>query len=449
MAIREGNLSAPDRQPLGWDKPEFWDKDKLDHELERVFDICHGCRRCVNLCDSFPTLFDLVDESPTLEVDGVNKADYMKVVDQCFLCDLCAETKCPYLPPHEWAVDFPHLMLRAKAQKFQAGDTKWRDRIITSTDPVFDAISIPGINRLANLAAGNSTLREWGDKMVGIHPKAPLPEFTAKTISRFQPDTFGDQFTPAACTRTTGKVAIYITCYGDHNEPQVVEDLIKVLVHNGVQVRLLKDAKCCGMPKLELGDLKKVQSLKDANLPIFLDAIEDGYDLIGPVPSCVLMYKQEIPLMFPGDADVAKVKARFFDPFEYLMLRHKAGLIRTDFVTTLGKVAYHVACHQRVQNIGMKTKEFLESIPGTEVTAIERCSGHDGTYAVKSETYDKAMKIVRPVVRKVKETAPETFGSDCPMAGRLIAHGLDQPDNPDAHHAEHPISMVKRAYGIE
>jgi ferredoxin len=159
MAIREGNLSAPDRQPLGWDKPEFWDRDKLNHELERVFDICHGCRRCVNLCDSFPTLFDLVDESPTLEVDGVDKADYMKVVDQCFLCDLCAETKCPYLPPHEWSVDFPHLMLRAKAQKFRHGDTKWRDRIITSTDPVFDAISIPGFNRLANLAAMTSTRR--------------------------------------------------------------------------------------------------------------------------------------------------------------------------------------------------------------------------------------------------------------------------------------------------
>lgn len=448
MAIREGNLSAPDRQPLGWDKPEFWDKDKLDQELERVFDICHGCRRCVNLCDSFPTLFDLVDESPTMEVDGVAKADYMKVVDQCFLCDLCAETKCPYLPPHEWAVDFPHLMLRAKAQKFRDGDTKWRDRIITSTDPVFDAISIPGINRLANLAAGNPTLRAWGEKMAGIHPAAPLPQFTAKTISRFQPDTFGDGTEPRACSRTTGKVAIYITCYGDHNEPQVVEDLIRVLTHNGIAVRLLKDAKCCGMPKLELGDLKKVESLKDANLPLFLEAIRDGYDLIAPIPSCVLMYKQELPLMFPGDADIETVKARFFDPFEYLMLRHRAGLIRTDFATSLGKVAYHVACHQRVQNIGMKTREFLEIIPGTEVTAIERCSGHDGTYAVKAETYDKAMKIVRPVVRRVKETGAESFGSDCPMAGRLIAHGLDQPDATGEHQAEHPISMVRRAYGI-
>ncbi|MCP5178275.1 MAG: Fe-S oxidoreductase [Pseudomonadales bacterium] len=448
MAVREGNLSAPERQPLGWQEPAFLDKDKLYDELERVFDICHGCRRCVNLCDAFPTLFDLVDESDTLEVDGVDKADYMKVVDQCFLCDLCAQTKCPYLPPHEWKVDFPHLMLRAKAFKFREGDTKWRDRLITSTDPIFDLLSVPGINRVANAAAKNDTLRELGRKYAGIHPKAPLPPFEAKTVSRWQPTHSGTGLAPRATERTTGKVAIYVTCYGDHNEPKVVEDLVAVLNHNGVPVKLLKDARCCGMPKLELGDLAKVQALKDANMPVFLDAIRDGYDIIAPVPSCVLMYKQELPLMFPDDADVARVKAAFFDPFEYLMLRHRDGLIRTDFQRGLGKVAYHVACHQRVQNFGMKTRDFLQLIPDTEVTAIERCSGHDGTYAVKEETYDKAMKIVRPVARKVIESGADTMGSDCPMAGRLIAHGVDVASS-DAHReAEHPASMVRRAYGI-
>jgi Fe-S oxidoreductase len=442
--MKEGSLEAPDRQPLDWKNPEFYDKESLYTELERVYDICHGCRRCVSLCDSFPTLFDLVDESDTFEVDGVDKDDYMKVVDQCYLCDLCAETKCPYLPPHEWAVDFPHLMLRAKAYKFAEKDTKWRDRLITSTDPIFDTISLPGIAGIANAAAGNGALRSLGDK-VGIHPEAPLPEFHSNTTSKRHPDEIGATMTPTATDRTTGKVAIYITCYGDHNEPEMLDDMIAVFNHNGIPVRLLKDAKCCGMPKLELGDLKKVESLKDANLPTFLKAIEDGYDIIAPIPSCVLMYKQELPLMFPEDADVAKVKAAFFDPFEYLMLRQKAGLVKTDFKATLGKVAYHVACHQRVQNIGMKTREFLQLIDGTEVTAIERCSGHDGTYAVKSETYEKAMKIARPVVNRVKQAEPDTFGSDCPMAGRLIAHGWE--DNPDAK-SEHPLTMVRRAYGI-
>ncbi|MEZ5559479.1 MAG: heterodisulfide reductase-related iron-sulfur binding cluster [Pseudomonadales bacterium] len=443
MAVREGSLEAPDRQPLDWRSEAFYDRDSLYTELERVFDICHGCRRCVSLCDSFPTLFDLVDESETLEVDGVAKDDYMKVVDQCYLCDLCAETKCPYLPPHEWAVDFPHLMLRAKAFKFRNKDTKWRDRLITSTDPIFDSIGTPGLAQMANAAAASKPLRKLLDKAVGIHPDAPLPRLSAPALSRRIDTDIGRDLPPRPCARTTGKVAIYLTCYGDHSEPRVVEDLIAVLNHNDIPVRILKDAKCCGMPKLELGDLSKVEKLKDANLPTFLAAIEEGYDIIAPIPSCVLMYKQELPLMFPEDADVARVKAAFFDPFEYLMLRHKAGLVRTDFEKSLGKVAYHVACHQRVQNFGMKTRDFLKLIPGTEVTAIERCSGHDGTYAVKSETYEKAMKIARPVVSRVKQAQAETFGSDCPMAGRLIAHGLEGDGE-----AEHPITMVRRAYGV-
>ena len=145
------------------------------------------------------------------------------------------------------------------------------------------------------------------------------------------------------------------------------------------------------------------------------------------------------------DADVARVGERFFDPFEYLSLRKKAGLVNLDFKAGLGKVAYHAACHQRVQNFGAKTREFLSELPDTEVTMIDRCSGHDGTYARKSETYDKAMKIARPVVNRVAKVEPDTFGSDCPMAGRLIAHGM--PDT-DTEAAAHPITMVRRAYGI-
>ncbi len=444
--IREGNLEAPKRSPLDWQNPEFYAKDSLYEELERVFDICHGCRRCVSLCDSFPTLFDLVDESPTLEVDGIDKADYTKVVDQCYLCDLCAETKCPYLPPHEWAVDFPHLMLRAKAYRFRNGDTKWRDRLITTTDPVFNTLSTPGIGQLANGVIQSSVMRKVIDKAIGLHPKAPVPKFHTRTLSK-RLGEYQDVEAPAQSTdRTRGKVAVYVTCYGEHNEPEVVEDLVAVLNHNGISVRLLQDARCCGMPKLELGDLKAVEKLKDANLPIFLEAIDAGYDLMSPIPSCVLMYKQEVPLMFPNDAAVARVKAAFFDPFEYLMLRHKAGLIRTEFSQSLGTIAYHVACHQRVQNIGMKTRDFMQLIPDTTVAAIERCSGHDGTYALKSETYEKAMKIARPVVTRVEQAGADHYGSDCPMAGRMIQHGLEAKGS--TLRAEHPISLVRRAYGV-
>ena len=319
--VREGSLEAPDRQPLGWQETGFYDKDKLYGELERVFDICQGCRRCVSLCDAFPTLFDLVDESPTLEVDGIPKGDYAKVVDQCFLCDLCAETKCPYLPPHEWAVDFPHLMLRAKAWRFKQKDSKWRDRLITSTDRVFDLLSLPGIAQAANAAAGNKALRKIGQRVAGIHRDAPLPVFASRPLSKRAGATGGADLSPVPSERTAGKVAVYVTCYGDHNTPEVVEDLIGVLNHNGVPVTILKDAGCCGMPKLELGDLDRVAALKDANLPVFLAAIEAGHDILAPVPSCVLMYKQELPLMFPEDADVARVAAALLRP---LRISHAA-----------------------------------------------------------------------------------------------------------------------------
>ncbi len=443
--MKEGNLQAPERQPLEWQTDEFYNRDALNTELERVFDICHGCRRCVSLCESFPTLFDLVDESETLEVDGVDKTDYPKVVEECFLCDLCAETKCPYLPPHEWAVDFPHLMLRAKAVGFKEKKSKWRDRILTSTDALFKTLSLPLVSGAANAAVNSKSLRKLADKTLGVHEHAPVPVFHSKTLVKRARKDVGSAIrsTVKAGKGTTGKVALFITCYGNHNEPRLVEDLVAVLRHNQVEVELLADARCCGMPKLELGDLDRVVQQKDANLPVFLNAINSGFDIIAPIPSCVLMYKQELPLMFPDDTDVKKLSTAFFDPFEYLMLRYKDDLANISFRQSLGKVAYHAACHQRVQNFGAKTRAFLALVPDTEVVSIERCSGHDGTYAVKSETYDKAMKIARPVVNRVRKIEPDTFGSDCPMAGRMIEHGLK-----DLGEAQHPISMLKKAYGI-
>ena len=363
-------------------------------------------------------------------------------MDQCFLCDLCAETKCPYLPPHEWAVDFPHLMLRAKAARFKASKPRWRDRLITSTDPVFDLLATPGAGKIANAAAANRTLRKVGERIAGIHKDSPLPKFHAGSAAkRVRPVT--PSRAPVAGSNTTGKVAIYVTCYGDHNEPEVVDDLVRVLERNEIAVKLLADTACCGMPKLELGDLDAVAAKKDRNLPIFLAAIGAGYDRMSIVPSCTLMYRQELPLLFPDDANIARVRSAFFDPFEYLVQRNRDGLANVEFPRPLGKVAYHAACHQRVQAIGQRTLEFLSLIPDTQVTMIERCSGHDGTYAVEAETYEAAMKIARPVVRQVRETEPDAYGSDCPMAGRMIEHGLD-----DGSEALHPLSMLRRAYGI-
>ncbi|KPK12803.1 MAG: Fe-S oxidoreductase, partial [Acidithiobacillales bacterium SG8_45] len=404
---------------------------------------CHGCRRCVSLCNSFPALFDLVDESDTMEVDGVAKQDYWKVVDHCYLCDLCYMTKCPYVPPHEWNLDFPHLMLRAKAVRYKKQGASARDRMLSSTDAVGKFAGIPVVAQVVNTANQIKPIRKIMQAVTGIHANAILPRFHSRTLrKRMKGHTTDLVAEPTA--ETTGKVALFATCYGNRNAPGIGEDLFKVFEHNGIPVVLAEKEQCCGMPKLELGDLDAVAAAKDVNVPALARMVDAGYDLIAPVPSCALMFKQELPLMFPDDAEVAKVRDAFFDPFEYLMLRHKEGKLRTDFKQPLGKVSWHVPCHQRVQNIGPKTREVLELVPETDVDTIERCSGHDGTYAVKKEFHDISMKICRPVVSRVEKAAPDHYTSDCPMAGEQIENGLKNGKEP-----EHPLTLLRLAYGLK
>jgi len=440
--MREGSLEAPTRHPLDWQAESFWDKQDLETELERVYDICHGCRRCVSLCDSFPTLFDLVDESETLEVDGIDKGDYNKVVDQCFMCDMCYMSKCPYVPPHEWNIDFPHLMLRAKAHKFKEQGASFRDKVLTSTDTVGKLATIPLVDITVNALNSNTLFRKAFQSAMGVHKDAPVPKYHSKTL-RKSVKNLGDTISPKAVGETTGKVALYATCYGNYNSPELGEDFYRVFQHNDIHIELVPKEQCCGMPKLELGDLDAVARAKEANIPVLAKLVDQGFDLIAPVPSCVLMYKQELPLMFPDDADVQKVKEAFYDPFEYLHLRHKKGEFNTEFSRTLGNISYHVACHLRVQNIGMKTRDILALVPDTTIHPQQRCSGHDGTYAVKEETYDKAVKIARPVVRKVNTLKSEHLSSDCPMAAAHIADLAETGEKP-----EHPMTLLRMAYGI-
>ncbi len=441
-AAREGSLDAPTRHPLDWKNPNFWDQQALDAELERVFDLCHGCRRCVSLCQAFPTLFDLVDASETMEVDGVAKADYGKVVDQCYLCDLCYQSKCPYIPPHPWNIDFPHLMLRAKAVRFKREGAPAAARLLANTCTVGRLASIPVVVQAVNWGNRNHSVRGLLEQTLGVDRAAKVPDYHSDTAERrIRNDDDGQA--AIAAGPTSGKVAVFVTCYGRFNPPGMVEDLVAVYRHNGIAVRLIRSNRCCGMPKLELGDLDAVDAYTRENLPELVQLVADGWNIVAPIPSCVLMFKQEIPLMYPDDADVQRVRKAIFDPFEYLMHRHAAGLLKTDFANPLGKVAWQVACHQRVQNIGPKTRQVLELIPDTEITTIERCSGHDGTYGVKKATYALARKIARPVENRVRQAEPDHFTSDCVMAGNHIAHGLG-----DGHHAEHPLSLLRRAYGI-
>ena len=446
MTDREGNLQAPTRHPLDWRNPEFYDDAALDAELERIFDICHGCRRCVSLCQSFPTLFDLVDNSPTMEVDGVAKEDYAKVVDQCYLCDLCYMTKCPYVPPHPWNVDFPHLMLRAKAAKFKKRGATLRDRMLTSTDRVGRLATIPVVAQIVNKANATPAVRRVMDKTMGISSAATLPTYAS---ARFRKTAGASLAFPARDgARTPGKIAIFATCYIDYIEPGIGRDLLAILAHNELPYTIVEKEVCCGMPKLELGDLESVEKLKNVNIPTLAALARTGHAILTCVPSCTLMFKTELPLIFPGDDDVRVVSEAMFDPFEYLVLRDKDGLLRKDFRMPLGKVSYHVPCHSRVQNIGQKTREALEWIPGTTLNTVERCAGHDGTYGVKREFYANSMKIGAPVFKRMAEPGPDYITSDCPIAAQRILHGIDQSGTGAGARKEHPLTLLRIAYGL-
>ena len=440
---REGSLEAPTRHPIDWRSAEFYDEKPLFEELERVFDICHGCRRCFNLCHSFPTLFDAVDESESMELDTVPKEVYWDVVDHCYLCDMCYMTKCPYVPPHEWNIDFPHLMLRAKAARFKKQGASFRDKVLASTDAVGKFAGVPVIAQIVNATNRSKLGRKALEGALGVHHAAPVPDYHSNNArKRLKRLRNGAGIEGEATDNTKGRVVLYTTCYGNRNRPEMDEDLVAVFEHNAIAVALAEKEVCCGMAKLELGDIDAVVRAKETNIPILASWVDKGYDIVTPIPSCTLMYKQELPLMFPEDEDVRKVQAAMYDPFEYLMLRYKDGNLKTDFAGSLGNVSYQVPCHLRVQNIGLKTRDVLQLVPDTKVTPIERCSGHDGTYAVKKEFHEISKKLARPVVGKVKKSGADHFVSDCPMAADQIAQDLDDYD------AGHPMSLLRKAYGI-
>jgi glycerol-3-phosphate dehydrogenase subunit C len=452
--VKEGSLQAPTRHPIDWKNPSYYDESQVFTEMERIFDICHGCRRCVSLCGAFPTLFHLIDEGPTFELDGVPKEKYWDVVDQCYLCDMCYMSKCPYVPPHEWNLDFPHTMLRAKAVKFKNHGSSFRDRFLSSTDKLGMFAGIPIVTQSVNTLNNTQAMRKTMEATLGIDQNAWIPAYAPKKFRTVEKAARIDQ-SPTLSTvldgeRTPGKVAIFTTCYVNYNEPGIGQDLVKILKHNAIAYVLAEKEACCGMPKLELGDLDAVAALKEKNIPALAKLAKQGYAILTPIPSCTLMFKQELPLMFPDDADVQAVKVAMWDPFEYLIARQKDGLLKTDFKHPLGQVSYHIPCHGRVQNIGKKTEEMFKLLPDTYVNTVERCSGHSGTWGVKKEHHETAMKIGKPVFKAMVKITPDYISSDCQLAGHHIAQGIQalRTDGEKLPQLAHPITLICKAYGL-
>ncbi len=445
--MREGSLEAPIRHPLDWQNPDFYDEAKLDAEMRRVLDICHGCRRCFNLCDSFPRLFDLVDESKTGELDSVASADFKQVVDACTLCDMCFLTKCPYVPPHEFNLDFPHLMLRYRAVEAKKHGIPTADRALTETDRNGKWATL--ISGAANWATrrGNKTMRGLEEKFAGIDPQAELPRYAKRTLEAEA--AANPPARDAAGPAKARKVALYATCYGDYNDTSIGMAALAVLAKNGVETKVVHP-HCCGMPKLEQGLIGEVAEAARKVAAAFAPYIEQGYDIVAPVPSCALMLKFEWPLILPEDESVKRLAAATFDLSEYIVDIAKNEGLAEGMAPIEGGVAFHVACHSRAQNFGQKGAELLNLIPQADVAVVERCSGHGGAWGYKKGNFETAMKVGKPAMRQLNTAGKKHVVSECPLAGIHIEQGIERlgGDQQKPERVGHPIVLMARAYGL-
>jgi len=452
--IREGSLEAPTRRPLGWTEPAFWDEAALDAELRRVFEICHGCRRCFNLCDSFPRLFDLIDNSPSEELAEVPSSAFPAVVDACTLCDMCFMTKCPYVPPHQFDLDIPHLMLRYRAVQARRDGVPFADRALTETDR--NGRLGVAASTLANWATrrGNALTRPALEAALGVHREAELPRFPALafTVHAAQEPPALNREAPAFGR----KAVLYATCYVNYQNPGIGMAARAVLAHNGVETEAVHPG-CCGMPQLEQGRIDVVAEKARRIAPALLAWADRGHDIVALTPSCALMLKFEWPLILPDDADVRRLAGLTRDITQYVVELAKSPGLAPGLGPLAGGVSVHLACHARAQNMGPKAAELMRLIPETPVSVIERCSGHGGSFGVKTAFFEVAHKVGKPAARQIERNARTYFASECPLAALHLAQGVerlraegDSAARTAAPAVEplHPIELFARAYGL-
>jgi glycerol-3-phosphate dehydrogenase subunit C len=443
--MSEGGLGAPVRHNIGWRDDNYYNADMLDLEMRRVFDICHGCRRCFNLCDSFPKLFDLIDESETEELDSVKSSDFKPIVDACTMCDMCFMVKCPYVPPHEFDLDFPHLMLRYRAVQLKEGKLPSMRRQITETDR--NGKVGCSASKLVNWASSttNSLTRPVMQGVMGIDKNAALPKFNSAPLSKRKDPHLINVNAPAHGR----KAVIYSTCTSEYNAADLGLAAAQVLAKNGVETQFVYPG-CCGMPQLEHGDIGRVANAAKNIAAELAEWIDKGYDVVSPVASCSLMLKFEWPLIEPDDENIKKLSSATFDVSEYLVdISVKEG-IAPGLKPIDGGVTLHIACHARAQNMGRKGAEMLKLIPNTQVNVIERCSGHGGSWGVMKDNFETALKVGKPVARETAKIASRYVVSECLLARDHILQGVERLDNETLarkpEQVQHPIEIMAISY---
>lgn len=412
------------------------DPKQLDKDTLRIFEICDGCRRCFNLCPSFNTLLDRID---TYEgnVAKLTPADHHHVVDECYYCKLCFN-HCPYTPPHQYELDFPHLMILWKKRLAVERGVRWRDWLLIKTDLIgtLGSLTAPLTNWLLN----NRLVRFFVEKVVGVHRERRVLHFSGETFPRW----FARRAQPTPGHPPARKVALFSSCLVNYQATDIGKATVQVLEKNGVLV-VVPEQRCCGMPHFDIGDMQAIQQAATANVATLHPWVAQGYDVVAPTASCSLMLKREYPEL-SNDEKTKQVAERTFDICEYLMKMKKDGQLTTDFAQKPGRVAYQIPCHLRDQNIGYKSKELMECA-GAQVEVIEKCSGHDGAWSAKTEFFSLSMKIAGKAVRAIEQTSADLVASDCPLAGLQ----LDQAGaaaHVGGQAVLHPIQIVRDAYGL-
>ena len=441
---KEGSTEAPIRHPLNFEHPDFLDLKKLDDEMRRVFDICHGCRRCFNLCDSFPKLFDMIDESKNEDVESLSSDQFAPVVNACTLCDMCFMTKCPYVPPHDFNLDFPHLMLRYRTAQKKQKKLPFVPRQLAEIDrnAKVGVMFARFINWLTNIK--NKLVRKILAKIVGIDIRVQLPKYNLETFSNFFKKN--ENKITFETKKNNRKVLIYSTCFVNFNKKDTGVAALKVLKKNGVEVQEAYPG-CCGMPFLEQADLPKVVEQARKVSKDLINWIDKGYKVVTLTASCGLMLKFEWPLLLPEDENIKKLSANVLDIDEYVVdIANNEGLV--DGLQEIdGGVTVHHACHARAQNMGNKARDMLKLIPNIKIDVVERCAGHGGTFGVMKETHDLAIKVGRPTARQIKTKNNKYMASDCPLAGKHLKQ-LEVDTNISSDEALHPIELVAKSYRL-
>lgn len=415
----------------------YWDAGDLDQELDRIFDICNGCRLCYNLCPSFPALFDAADAADDAGLSTILSKDVKdRVVDLCFQCKVCFDV-CPYTPPHRFELDFPRLVLRARAQRARKEGVRRGDRFLGDPDRT-GRMASGALAPLANWSVRLQPVRRVMEGVVGVDRRRQLPPFAKVTFRRW----FDRRKATAAAAAGAPEVTLFTTCLVNYQHPEVGRAAVGVLEHNDTCVRLAAGEVCCGMPALDGGDMPRAQALARSNVEALLPAVRAGQKILVPEPTCGFMLKKEYPLLL-GTPEAKEVAEATLDLGQYLAMRAKAGTLRTEFSGPVpAHITYHVPCHLRAQNMGNPAEQVLSLLPGVTVESVERCSGMDGTWGMKREYFDLSLDVAKKLLRKVSETPEDgQVCSDCALAGLQI-------EQASGRSVRHPVELLARAYGL-